>query len=107
MSTTQGVDAFYITTHNWGATAKFLIDLGFTVDFETDHNSGQLTAPSGPSIFVAEVPASEPTAISPVVRVHDEAAFPADFTDTHYGAREATLCDPDGRTWVLQAPSAP
>ncbi len=103
MPTTRGVDAFYITTHNWGATAKFLTDLGFTVDFETDHNSGRLTAPSGPSIFVAEVPAKEPTGISPVVRIDDEAAFPATFEDTHYGAREATVRDPDGRTWVLQS----
>ncbi|TWS25715.1 VOC family protein [Tsukamurella sputi] len=101
---TSGVDAFYITTHNWGATAKFLTGLGFTIDFETDHNSGQLTAPEGPSIFVAEVPASEPTEISPVVRIDDEAGFDAPFADTHYGAREATLRDPDGRTWVVQAP---
>lgn len=102
----QGLDALYITTHNWGATAKFLTGLGFTIDFETDHNSGQLTAPSGPSVFVAEVPESEPTGISPVVRVDAEADFPGAFEDTHYGAREATLQDPDGRTWVVQAPSA-
>lgn len=100
---TQGVDAFYITTHNWGATAKFLIDLGFTIDFETGHNSGQLTAPSGPSVFVAEVPESAPTEISPVIRVDAETDVPSTFEETHYGAREATVQDPDGRSWIIQA----
>lgn len=28
------------------------------------------------------------------------------FEDTHYGTREATVRDPDGRQWLLQAPAA-
>jgi uncharacterized glyoxalase superfamily protein PhnB len=26
------------------------------------------------------------------------------FEDTHYGTREMTVRDPDGRLWTLQAP---
>ena len=26
------------------------------------------------------------------------------FEKTHYGAKEMTIRDPDGRTWILQAP---
>ena len=28
------------------------------------------------------------------------------FADTHYGTREMTVRDPDGRVWSLQAPVA-
>ena len=27
------------------------------------------------------------------------------FTDTHFGTREMTVRDPDGRLWSLQAPA--
>jgi uncharacterized glyoxalase superfamily protein PhnB len=27
------------------------------------------------------------------------------FEETHYGTREMTVRDPDGRTWSLQAPT--
>ncbi|WP_019204403.1 hypothetical protein [Tsukamurella sp. 1534] len=108
---TQGIDTVFISTHNWGATAKFLTDLGYAIDFDTGHGSGQLTAATGPTLFVAEVPPEAPVAITPVLRVHHENDFrPApgggatDFADTHYGTREATVHDPDGRTWIIQAP---
>jgi len=39
---TEGVDAVYLTTHNWGKAAKFVQALGFELEVETDHNSGQL-----------------------------------------------------------------
>ena len=39
---TEGVEAIFLTTHNWGRSAKFFQSLGYTLDFETDHNSGQL-----------------------------------------------------------------
>jgi uncharacterized glyoxalase superfamily protein PhnB len=48
-----------------------------------------------------------------VLKVADEGAFRPDpaievvtpFEDTHYGTREMTVRDPDGRLWSLQAPA--
>ena len=110
--TTDGIGAVYLTTHNWGRTAKFFQALGFRLDFETDHNSGQLVADSGPSVFVAEVPDQEPS-MQLVLKVADESKVQLDptvevvtpFADTHYGTREMVVRDPDGRTWTLQAPA--
>jgi uncharacterized glyoxalase superfamily protein PhnB len=47
-----------------------------------------------------------------VLKVADAGAFSIDpavevvtpFEDTHYGTREMTVRDPDGRIWSLQAP---
>ena len=36
---TEGVKAIFLTTHNWGKSAKFFQSLGYELDFETDHNS--------------------------------------------------------------------
>ena len=110
--TTDGIGAVYLTTHNWGRTAKFFQDLGFRLDFETDHNSGQLVAAGGPPLFVAEVPNQEPS-MQLVLKVADESQVRLDpsvevvtpFEDTHYGTREMVVRDPDGRTWTLQAPA--
>ena len=48
-----------------------------------------------------------------VLKVPDADAFRPDpavevvrcFEDTHFGTREMTVRDPDGRTWSLQAPA--
>ncbi|QUQ70048.1 VOC family protein [Kutzneria sp. CA-103260] len=110
--TTDGIGAVYLTTHNWGRTAKFFQALGFRLDFETDHSSGQLVADDGPPLFVAEVPDQEPS-LQLVLKVADESKVQLDpsvevvtpFEDTHYGTREMVVRDPDGRTWTLQAPA--
>ncbi|GAA3430454.1 VOC family protein [Kutzneria kofuensis] len=110
--TTDGIDAVYLTTHNWGRTAKFFQALGFRLDFETDHNSGQLRNGDGPHVFVAEVPNQDPS-MQLVLKVADETKVQLDptvevvtpFEDTHYGTREMVVRDPDGRTWTLQAPA--
>jgi len=108
---TEGIEAVYLETHNWGRAARFFRDLGFTLDFETGHNSGQLRSGSGPYVFIAEVPAGEPVRAQVVIRVPEEkavdfgpgAAVVSPWADTHYGTREMTVRDPDGRTWILQA----
>ncbi len=109
---TEGVEAIFLTTHNWGKSAKFFQSLGYTLDFETDHNSGQLRNGPGPYLFIAEVPASEPPAMRLVMKVADARALQLDpgvdivspFQDTHWGTQEMTVRDPDGRVWSLQAP---
>jgi hypothetical protein len=107
---TEGIEAVYLETHNWGKAARFFQDLGFTLDFDTGHSSGQLRNGSGPYLFIAEVPADQPTRAQLVLRVADEEAVPppaagegCEWEDTHYGTREMTIRDPDGRTWILQA----
>jgi uncharacterized glyoxalase superfamily protein PhnB len=102
-----------LTTHNWGRAAKFFQALGFTLEFETDHGSGQLRNGAGPYLFIAEVPQSEATRARMVLNVADEEALRLDptldvvtpFEDTHWGTREMTIRDPDGRIWSLQAPA--
>ena len=54
--TTEGIEAVFLETHNWGKSAKFFQALGYEIEFETDHNSGQLRNGDGPYVFIAEVP---------------------------------------------------
>lgn len=109
---TDGIEAVFLETHNWGKSANFFQKLGYTVEFETDHNSGQLRNDVGPSLFIAEVPETEPTRQHLVLAVADADAVDLDdsievvdhWEDTHWGTRLMTVRDPDGREWKLQAP---
>lgn len=74
----EGIEAVFLETHNWGKSAKFFQGLGYEIEFATDHNSGQLRRGKRPYLFIAEVPETEP--------------------------RLMTVRDPDGREWKLQAP---
>lgn len=110
--TTEGIEAVFLTSHNWGKAANFFQALGFELDFETDHASGQLRNGDGPYVFVAEVPESEEARMQLVLKVPDADAFRPDpsvevvtpFEETHFGTMEMTVRDPDGRLWSLQAP---
>ncbi|WP_410593017.1 VOC family protein [Amycolatopsis sp. lyj-23] len=110
--TTEGIEAMYLETHNWGKAAKFFQALGYELEFATDHNSGRLRHGDGPWVFIAEVPESREPRTQVVFKVPDADAFAADgivevvtpFEETHYGTREMTVRDPDGRTWTLSAP---
>lgn len=109
---TEGVEAVFLTTHNWGKSAKFFQSLGYELDFETGHNSGQLRSSTGPYVFIAEVPESEQPAMQLVLKVADADKLDLDpsvdvvkpFEETHFGTREMVVRDPDGREWSLQAP---
>lgn len=112
--TTEGVEAVYLETHNWGKAAKFFQALGFELEFATDHSSGLLRSRQGPYVFVAEVPEDRPTGLQLVLKAAAEDPVPpgdpvevvTPFRDTHFGTREMTVRDPDGRTWIVQAPRA-
>jgi uncharacterized glyoxalase superfamily protein PhnB len=112
---TEGIEAVFVETHNWGKAAKFFQGLGFRLEFETGHSSGQLRNGDGPYVFVAEVPPDQDVSLQLVLKVADEAAFRAgpgvevvtSWEDTHYGTREMIVRDPDGRLWSLQAPIGP
>ncbi|EFC85134.1 glyoxalase/bleomycin resistance/extradiol dioxygenase family protein [Parafrankia sp. EUN1f] len=111
--TTEGIEAVFLETHNWGRAAGFFQALGFKLEFDTGHNSGQLRNGDGPYVFIAEMPESrELQAPRIVLKVPDADTFQPDpavdvvtpFEDTHWGTREMTVRDPDGRLWSLQAP---
>ena len=112
--TTDGIEAVFLETHNWGKAAKFFQALGFELEFSTDHNSGQLRNGSGPYVFIAEVPEDRQPGVQVVLKVADVEAVTIDpsvevvtpLEDTHYGTREMTVRDPDGRLWSLQAPAS-
>ena len=70
----ERIEAVYLTTHNWGKSAKFFQALGFTLEFETDHQSGQLRSGDGPFLFIAEVPPTEKPDMQVVLKVPDEQA---------------------------------
>ena len=111
--TTEGIEAVFLETHNWGKAAKFFQALGFDLEFATDHSSGQLRNGDGPYVFIAEVPEDQEPGMQLVLKVADAQAVRPDpavevvtpFEDTHYGTREMTVRDPDGRLWTLQAPA--
>ncbi|MFD5652420.1 MULTISPECIES: VOC family protein [unclassified Streptomyces] len=111
--TTEGIEAVFLETHNWGRAAKFWQGLGYELEFATDHASGQLRNGDGPYLFIAEVPEDKEPEVRLVLKVADADDFrPAPgaevvspFADTHFGTREMTVRDPDGRLWSLQAPA--
>jgi uncharacterized glyoxalase superfamily protein PhnB len=114
MTPTEGIEAVFLETHNWGKAAKFFQALGFELEFATGHGSGQLRRGDGPYVFIAEVPEDKAVGMQVVLHVPDADALHLDpivevvtpFADTHWGTREMTVRDPDGRTWSLQAPAA-
>jgi uncharacterized glyoxalase superfamily protein PhnB len=111
---TEGIEAVFLETHNWGKAAKFWQALGYQLEFETDHASGQLRNGDGPYVFIAEIPENWAPQIQLVLKVPDADALRLDpsveivtpFEETHWGTKEMTVRDPDGRTWSLQAPVA-
>jgi hypothetical protein len=112
MTTTDGIEAVFLETRNWGRSAKFFQALGFEIDFATDHNSGLLRNGDGAYLFISEVPEDAEPSIQVMLKVTDPDALHLDpivevvtpFEDTHYGTKEMTVRDPDGRVWSLQTP---
>jgi hypothetical protein len=110
--TTEGFDGVFLTTHDWGKAAEFFQALGFALELDTGHGSGQLRHGDGPYVFIAEVPPDQPAETQLIFRVTDPDALELDpivevvtpFADTHWGTREMTVRDPDGRVWSLQTP---
>jgi len=83
--TTDGIEAVFLETHNWGKAAKFLQALGFELEFSTDHNSGQLRNGDGPSVFIAEIPENLLDHYDRIVRKHNGVAL-AEVRDEKCGA---------------------
>jgi hypothetical protein len=111
--TIRGVEHLYIETHDWDRSIAFWKQLGFELEFETDHHSGSLVAPNGSRIFVAEQSLDDPLAIDIYLGATDaESLRPAapievvrSFTATHWGTQVMTVRDPDGRLFRIEAPA--
>jgi len=109
----KGIQEILIETHNWGRTVAFWKDLGYELEFETDHHSGRLRHTSGgPSIFVAERPHDHTLQVVLGVAVADAARFTPPrsgtvvrpFEKQHWPALQMLLADPDGRQLAVEAP---
>jgi len=110
---TKGIKEILIETHNWGSMVAFWQDLGYELEFVTDHHSGRLRHPSGgPSIFVAERPHDHTLQVVLGVAVADAARFTPPrsgmvvrpFEKQHWPALQMLLADPDGRQLAVEAP---
>lgn len=110
---TNGIDGILIETHNWGKTVAFWQDLGYELEFETDHHSGRLRHPDGgPYIFVAERPSDHVLQVVLGVAVDDAERFTPPrggtvaqpFEKQHWPALQMLLNDPDGRQLAVEAP---
>jgi len=113
---TKGIEGLLVETHNWGKTVAFWQGLGYVLEFETDHHSGQLRHPrGGPFLFIAERPPEQALKLVPMVAVEDAARFSPPSSATvlrpfemqHWPALEMLLADPDGRELSVQAPLPP
>ncbi|MCE9577915.1 MAG: VOC family protein [Deltaproteobacteria bacterium] len=111
---TDGIEGLLIETHNWGKTVALWQGLGYVLEFETDHHSGQLRHPrGGPFLFIAERPSTQALQIVPMVAVSDPATFTPPHAATivrpferqHWPVLEMLLGDPDGRSISVQAPA--
>ncbi|GAA4103008.1 VOC family protein [Actinomadura miaoliensis] len=109
---TEGIEAVFLETRNWGKAAKFFQALGFELETSSGDGSGVFRNGEGTYLVVVEVPQDREPAMQVALKVPDAERFRADpavevvtpFEDTHYGTREMTVRDPDGRLWSLQAP---
>jgi hypothetical protein len=113
--TTKGIDVLLFETHNFGKAVAFWKSLGYELDFETDHNSGQLRHPAGgPRLFIAERPPEHVLQVVPGLSVENATTFvpPSNssvkrpFIEEHWGAMQMLLVDPDGREVAIEAPLA-
>ena len=110
---TKGIDGILIETHNWGQSVAFWQDLGYALEFETNHHSGRLRHPNGgPYIFIAERPHDHSLQVVLGVAIPDAARFEKPrgstvvkpFEKQHWPALQMLLADPDGRQLAVEAP---
>jgi hypothetical protein len=110
--TTNGIQAIHLETHNWGKAAKFFQSLGFELEFETDHSSGQLRNGNGPYVFISEIPTDQTPQIQLALGISVVDGFDpgpgvevvTPFDDTHWGTKLMKVRDPDGRLWSIEGP---
>src|SRR4051794_11221581 len=98
---TDGIEAVFLETRNWGRSAKFFQALGYQLDVSAGDGSGVLRNGDGPYLVLVEIPQDRQPETQIALKVPDADAFSADpavevvspFEDTHYGTREMTVRD--------------
>jgi hypothetical protein len=104
---TDGIEGVFLQTHSWAKSSEFFQKLGFTVEFETELNTGRLRNGDGPFVFIAQVPEDQPPQTQLIVAITDEQMDALEGADIRKQlAREMTLYDPDGRSWRVQTPES-
>lgn len=107
----SGIHHLLVETHNWGKSAKFWQQLGWTL-VEDHGTSGKLAAPGGGAyIWLNEVALNKTPAIDIYFDLEDASGFtptpPVEVVDalatTHWGTKLMSVRDPDGRIVRLQA----
>jgi hypothetical protein len=105
-----GIHHLLVETHNWGKSAKFWQELGWTLA-EDRGTSGKLVPPGGGAyIWLSEVPQSKTPVVDVYFDLEDKGFAPRSpvqvidaLAATHWGTRLMTVRDPDGRVVRLQA----
>src|SRR3954465_15123496 len=109
----DGIAGILVETHNWGKTVAFWQGLGYELEFDTGHNSGQLRHPrGGPYVFVAERPPGQALRVTLALGAADAERFEPPragtvvrgFEPQHFPVLELVLADPDGRELSVHAP---
>ena len=110
--TTTGFDHLYVETHHWDKAVAFWQRLGYTLEFDTGHNSGMLSHPAvGPTIFLAEQSIEDPLATEVYLGAGADYVAPdgvnvvSAFHDTHWGTKVMVIQDPDGHRFRIEAPA--
>jgi hypothetical protein len=106
----KGVETIVLETHNFGKTVKFWQQLGYTLEFATDHGSGLLKNESGgPDLFIAERPKERALRVELHLTSPDASTRPGspveivgDWHPSHWGTQLLELRDPDGRVHFLE-----
>jgi hypothetical protein len=105
------MEGLYVATRDYHASVAFWRTLGYEVEFETDHFSGQLRHPrGGPYVFIDQ--RGDAPHMHAILGAEGVIAFAAGsvevampFVAQHWGVLEAHVVDPDGRTVSIQAPN--
>ncbi|MFT3697844.1 MAG: hypothetical protein QM831_32185 [Kofleriaceae bacterium] len=110
---TDGISGILVETYNYGKTVAFWKALGYEIEFETDHSSGQLQHPKGgPFVFVAERAPGTPLNVQLAFGVPSPSAFVPPKSGTvvrgwepqHWDVTEMIIADPDNRQFAFHAP---
>ena len=110
--TTKGIETVLIETQNWGKSVAFWKSLGYEIEFETDHHSGQLRHPQAGRPLHRRTSARAAASHGSGLKRRRSAAFvpPASgtvkrpFTKEHWGVLQMLIGDPDGREVSIEAP---
>ena len=109
---TDGIEAVFLETHNWGKAAKFFQKLGYT---DRIRDRPQLRAAAqrrrpirvhrrGPRGSADATTLVFGVAAADIVDLDASIEVVSPWEDTHWGTKLMTVRDPDGREWMLQAP---